>query len=384
LAILSEERQWLTWGQDASGKYAVYRLKKGEAIYSAVVVRYCGLVRAVDVNRVASELIRFNNIKDETDLAIGTPLKIPDHYLEPEYKEETDPAYLDFIKNQQELTTVEETFNSRTLKDVVVFLDAGHGGRDPGAKIGNTWEDDYVYDILCRLKVKIDKESLARTVPLIEDPSVGFKVQDVAQFILDQDEVLRTTPRFHLNSHDTKHAVNMRWVMTNHHFREFKKKGISPDQMVFISLHADSLHPSISGAMVYVPDARAFPNRTVMPYASLRSFTEYAQGAFSANHKEMQRAQALSTRTARQIIDAMRKRSLAVHQQKPIRSEIYRSKKARPFVPAVLNYNLVPRRMLVEVCNLNNRKDRENLRNPRFREDIAEALYEALLASFQK
>ena len=40
--------------EDAQGRYAIYRLQKGEALYSAVVVRFTGRVHAEDVNAKAN------------------------------------------------------------------------------------------------------------------------------------------------------------------------------------------------------------------------------------------------------------------------------------------------------------------------------------------
>ncbi|MEM7349371.1 MAG: hypothetical protein AAF657_01100, partial [Acidobacteriota bacterium] len=53
------------------GDFGVYRLKKGEALYSAVVVRYTGGTFAEDVNKLAAELATLNDITDVTDMPVG-------------------------------------------------------------------------------------------------------------------------------------------------------------------------------------------------------------------------------------------------------------------------------------------------------------------------
>jgi N-acetylmuramoyl-L-alanine amidase len=47
----------------------------------------------------------------------------------------------------------------------------------------------------------------------------------------------------------------------------------------------------------------------------------------------------------------------------------------------VIKYSQVPASILVEVCNLNNKSDAANLRDPAFRERVARA-YVAALRSF--
>jgi N-acetylmuramoyl-L-alanine amidase len=48
-------------------------------------------------------------------------------------------------------------------------------------------------------------------------------------------------------------------------------------------------------------------------------------------------------------------------------------------VPAILRYNRIPARVLVEVCNLNNPEDRRLLRTRDYRERVAEALVRAIV-----
>jgi N-acetylmuramoyl-L-alanine amidase len=48
-------------------------------------------------------------------------------------------------------------------------------------------------------------------------------------------------------------------------------------------------------------------------------------------------------------------------------------------VPAVIRYNAVPAKVLVEICNLNNEEDRRQLQTREFRQKVAEAVVAALL-----
>lgn len=106
----------LVYSGGDENRYAVYRLKAGEAIYSSVIVRFCGLVRAEDVNRVAAEIIAFNSIKDETDLPIGFPIRIPYELLEAEFKAPEDSDYLAWVETQQELAQVSTRLEAVNLE----------------------------------------------------------------------------------------------------------------------------------------------------------------------------------------------------------------------------------------------------------------------------
>jgi N-acetylmuramoyl-L-alanine amidase len=52
-------------------------------------------------------------------------------------------------------------------------------------------------------------------------------------------------------------------------------------------------------------------------------------------------------------------------------------------VPAILRYNRIPSRVLVEVGNLNNPEDRQLLVTRSYREQVAGALVDALVAFFR-
>ncbi|MEJ2189064.1 MAG: hypothetical protein P8Y93_06520, partial [Acidobacteriota bacterium] len=84
----------LEYGEDRQGPYAVYRLRKGEALYSAVVVRFTGQLLAKQVNQTAMEIAGRSGIKDVTDIPIGYPVKIPLELLLPAYLPHDDPRRL--------------------------------------------------------------------------------------------------------------------------------------------------------------------------------------------------------------------------------------------------------------------------------------------------
>jgi N-acetylmuramoyl-L-alanine amidase len=69
-----------------------------------------------------------------------------------------------------------------------------------------------------------------------------------------------------------------------------------------------------------------------------------------------------------------------VHPFKPVRDKIIRNKSA--WVPAVLRYNSVPAKMLLEVCNLANDQDRRLIQTRAWRQKVSEAVVKGLLAYY--
>ena len=58
----------LTYQSDAGGRFAGYRLKPGEALYSAVVLRYTGRTAPEDVESLARTIAARSGIRDLTDI----------------------------------------------------------------------------------------------------------------------------------------------------------------------------------------------------------------------------------------------------------------------------------------------------------------------------
>ena len=151
--------------------------------------------------------------------------------------------------------------------------------------------------------------------------------------------------------------------------------------MVFVSLHADSLHPAVRGTMVYVPGEkflRGSYRKSGEPYDSRREVRESPTVSFS--HKEKIEAEGISRDLAEHIVASFRAADLPLHAFEPIRRNVIRG--GGEWVPAILRYNRIPARVLVEICNLNNPDDRRLLKTRRYREKVAEALVEAVIAFY--
>lgn len=369
----------LEYVTDASGSYAVYRLRRGEALYSSVVVRFTGRTRAEDVNGYAAELVRLNRIPDVSDMPVGQPVRIPLDQLLPEFLPAGDPTRLAYEREREESDRFTNPVKATGLEGITVIVDAGHGGMDPGTMKDGVWEATYVYDVAMRVMSILQKTTAARIAPTTRDGDI-FRIVDADLLPRSRGHAVLTTPRYPIA--DSRVGVNLRWYLANSVHRKAVDAGGDANKTVFVSIHAESLHPSLRGVMVYVPAA------------SLTQGTFRRGGDVYERHQEVRekpsvsyswgervKSEGLSRQLAERIVAAFRRHDLAVHAEKPIRDRIIRGRR-QIYVPAVLRYNAVPAKVLVEICNLNNSDDRRSLQSRAFRESVAQAIVDGILAYY--
>ncbi len=371
----AEGAESLTYDMDAEGPHAIYHLKRGEAIYSAVVVRFTGRVDVQDVNDLAFAIARRSAVSDVTNIPVGFPLKIPLDALLPEYLPPDDPRRQSWERSQADIQRYTNLSTTRNLRGVAVILDAGHGGADRGAAHNGLWEHDYVYDILCRIKQRLERDTGAQVLPIIKDRREGYAVHDSATLQRNQAEILLTDPPFPLGRQYV--SVNLRWYLANSIYRRLVAAGHDPLKIVFTSIHADARHPALGGAMIYVPGEeyrrRRYGNSGAV-YTRYREVREQPYVAFTRAERE--RSEGLSLQFAARLVQAFRRLGVAVHPYRPVRERIIR--RGRAWVPAVLRCNAVPVETLLEVSNLSNPADSRSLADPTYRQKIADAYVAAL------
>ncbi|MBC8647491.1 MAG: hypothetical protein H7X85_10030, partial [Thermoanaerobaculia bacterium] len=134
----------LGFGEDAKGRYATYRLQAGEALYSAVVVRFTGRLHAEDVNAKAAEIAQRSGITNVHAIPVGFPVKIPVEDLAAEFRPVNDPARIEEEHARLEAAQFVNRVRATDLSGVTFVLDAGHGGRDTGARVEGIEEARYV------------------------------------------------------------------------------------------------------------------------------------------------------------------------------------------------------------------------------------------------
>ena len=366
----------LEFGTDADGRYAVYRLQRGEALYSAVVVRFTGRVHAEDVNEKASEIACAAASPTSGRFPWDFPVKIPvDGPRARVPAAADDPQRIEEEAARLEAGQFVNRVRAADLSGVTFVLDAGHGGRDTGAIVEGIEEAQPVYDLACRVESLLETHTRAKVVrtvrgdrPCSSRRSDGWSDWKTARVL--------TTPPYDLE--DAVAGVNFRWYLANAVLRGVQKSGGSTDRTVFLSLHADSLHPAVRGLMVYIPGEkflRGTYGKSGEPYASRREFREAPRVSFS--RRERMEAEGMSLDFAEKIVAAFRSAGLPLHDFQPIRRNVIRS--GQEWVPAILRYNRIPTRVLVEVCNLNNADDRKLLMSSAFRDRVARAIVSALV-----
>lgn len=375
-------RSLLAFEEDAQGKVAVYRLRKGEALYSSVVMRYTDRVDPKDVNELAAELARRSGIEDVRSIPPGTLIRIPVRHLADPFQPEGSSGLAEERELRAEVRRTARIDGGPRLKGVRIVLDAGHGGIDKGAMANGVWESDFVYDITMRVKRLLELDTEAEVSTTISYPGVGTRIRDTIKAPTHAAEVLTTPPFANDGEAPTANSVHLRWVLANDRFAAFAKKG-DARKTLFISFHADSLHPSARGTMVYVPGAANVPTSFALGARRGAAVREMALGSrvtFTA--KEKLQGEARSRLFAEALLKALHQGRLPVHGNRPIRNVIHRD--GRNFVPAVIRHSVAATKVLVEVANLTNDEDAASLQDPAFRERFAEATVAGLRAYYRK
>ncbi len=380
-AKVAAYRALLSFGEDKAGKYAAYRLRKGEALYSSVVMRYTDRVDPKDVNDLALEIATRSGIEDVRSIPPGTLIRIPVRQLADPFQPEGTRALREEREVRAEVRRMARVDGGPSLRGVRIVLDPGHGGVDGGAVANGVWESDYVYDIAMRVRRILEQDTDAVVSSTLRYPSVGFKYRDEIRTPTRDAEILTTPPFANDGESPSAVSVHLRWVLANDWFAAFRQKG-DARKTVFLSFHADSLHPSARGSMAYVPGASVVPPRFCLNSTHGVRVAEMKRGGlFQATAKERLQSEARSRQLAEALLQAMKDDNLLIHSNRPIRNIIHRSGKS--YLPAVIRHSSASAKVLLEVVNLTNEEDAARFQDPRFRERYAEAVVKGIRAYFR-
>lgn len=369
----------LSYGADDRGPYAEYRLRRGEALYSAVVIRFTGQLAAKEVNATALEIAQRSGITDVTSIPVGYPVRIPLDLLVPQYLPADHPRRVAYEQGERELARFFEVVQAADLSGVHVIVDAGHGGVDPGSVVDGLWESSYVYDIACRIKAGFERHTRATVWVTRMDSDLQLRVPDRDRLAQDRDQYLLTRPQYFLQ--DAALGVHLRWYLSNDIILNRLGAQVPRSRTVFLSVHADSLHPSVRGAMIYVPSRHLRPSSYTVGRSDIQRFAEYRNhptvrlgGDFKA------RVEASSRHLATKLVGSLDRNGIALHTEDPVRDRVLRGR--RTWVPAVLRYSAAQHAVLLECCNMANDGDRQAMVDRAWRERLALAVVEGTAAAF--
>jgi N-acetylmuramoyl-L-alanine amidase len=372
-------RALLAYEEDAQGKYAAYHLRKGEALYSSVVMRYTDQVDPGGVNALALAIARRSGIPDVRGIQPGQLVKIPLEALASPFQPEGTVALAEEREVRDEIRRTARVTAGSRLRGIRIVLDPGHGGVDKGAMANGIWESDFVYDITMRVRRLLEEGTDAQVSCTVRYPSVGFKSREKIRIPSDAAEVLTRPPFSNDGESPTAVSVHLRWVLAN---SLFAARGVDPHGTLFVSFHADSLHPSARGTMVYVPGAVGVPAAFTLPASRTVAVQELGSGArVSFSPRERLQGEARSRLFAETVLNALQDEGIPTHENRPIRNVVLRGGKS--YIPAVIRYNTAATKALLEVANLTNQDDADNLRDPAFRERYARAVVKGIQAYYR-
>lgn len=376
----------LAYGKDAQGEYALYRLKGGEALYSAVVVRFTDIRENTDILRACDTIQKRSGIRDVHDMQCGQQVLIPLDMLSDRYAPKGSAPRRDFEEGLQEARRLrKEQVRSRDLEGVVVVLDPGHGGRDRGAEDpkNGLYEDEINFDVVCRVKKILETQTRAKVYVTLRDAGHrSYEPSDCSRFGTDSDEEILTTPPYH-NS-ESKVSANLRWFLANDIYRREVKNGADPRKMVFTSFHTDALfNKTMRGAMIYIPGAK-YRNGVEEPdHPAYRQFKEAREnGKSESSAFQRKQDEGLSRNFAEDVMAALGNYKIRRHLEGDwIRTQI-RQNGGKVYLPAVLRNTMIPVKILIEMANMTNATDRERLADSKWRQSFAEAYVAALKVYF--
>ena len=358
-------------------QYARYVPQAGDTLYS-LILRFTDRERAEEINRMSRLLAKINRLQSESAIQAGKALRIPLTWINEDYlNQRVPPSKPQLTPPRRAQPKVAQARPSGGK--VHVILDPGHGGSDAGAVYGSrrhgdlVYEHEVVYDIALRAMAHMRARGFG-VHPTLSDPHQQQPLRTLDMRLLGKETVL-TEPPYQVTS--ARVGVNLRIYLIDAIYRELtERQGVAPEDVVLVSIHGDALAPTLRGAMVYYPDHRLRRSEFGPRGRVYRLRREAVPTAIYFREDANREAQDLSREFAQEIISAFRHRDLGVGRRRPVRSYFYRN--GERTLPGVLRYSRVPISVLVEVANLNNTADRQAVLRWQTREEIAQAIADAV------
>ncbi len=170
------------------------------------------------------------------DLLKGNDLWVPYHELECSEQKVEDKEPSSSKKAVSVFEEEEINIRNTKLSGRVFYIDAGHGGPDPGAqgkwKKKTICEDEYAYDVSIRLAKKL-LENSATVYMINRDPNDGIRSEEYLP--CDHDEVHYPNLTMPLGQ---KARLTARANVINRLYKKHKKAGVKQQRLICI--HVDS------------------------------------------------------------------------------------------------------------------------------------------------
>jgi len=232
---------------------------------------------------------------------------------------------------------------SRTDRIIIVALDPGHGGEDPGA-IGprGTREKDIVLQVAHRLRERINKSSVGG------NPMRAFLTRDADFFV----------PL---------------------HVRVQKARRVQAD--LFVSIHADAFTtPAARGASVFALSQHGASSSAARWLANKENQSDRVGGVSFGEHEVQVRRALFDMSTTAQINDSLKLGTAMLGEIKGIGARLHKPRVEQAGF-AVLKAPDIPS-VLVETAFISNPEEEAALRSTAYQEDLADALMRGILRYF--
>ncbi len=233
--------------------------------------------------------------------------------------------------------------STRTDRIIIVALDPGHGGEDPGAIGPNgTREKDIVLQVAHRLRDRINSSTVGG------NPMRAFLTRDADFFV----------PL---------------------HVRVQKARRVQAD--LFVSIHADAFtNPDARGASVFALSERGASSSAARWLANKENDADKVGGInIRAEDLHVQRAM-LDMSTTAQINDSLKLGSAMLGEIRGIGARLHKPRVEQAGF-AVLKAPDIPS-VLVETAFISNPEEESNLRSSKYQEDLADALMRGIQRYF--
>ena len=351
--------------------------ERGEALYSSVVVRFTGRIFAEDVNALAEEIAAAQRRSPTSPTSrSATRCRSRSSSCRPS---SCPPATRARQEYERELAA------ERALRQPGAVVEPRGHHRHPRRRprrprrrrlIEGVWESLYVYDIVLRVRRLLGADRGATVVTTRDGEDWTMVDRDVLR--ASRGHAVLTTPPYAIADARSGATCAGTWRTASTAGGRRRRRS---RRVVFVSIHADSLHPSVRGAMVYVPGRSAIPATTARPAPS----TPRAGRCRSSRASTSRTPSARAARASRATSPTTLSTPCAAAASRSIRSSrcaTASSAASGPGCRRCCATTRCPPRCCSRSATSPTATDRRLIQTRAFREEVARSVVEGLLAYY--